>query len=77
MTKRRIFLIREIPQFLVSNGADINERTSSGKSLLHLAAETSNTYAINALIQNGLQCNATDNFGNTPLHAAFLRKRDQ
>ncbi|PGH02850.1 hypothetical protein AJ80_08800 [Polytolypa hystricis UAMH7299] len=66
--------IRATLQFFVDNGADINERTSSGKSLLHLAAETSNIYSMKALIQNGLSCNATDKYGNTPLHTASCRK---
>ncbi|KAJ5368776.1 uncharacterized protein N7496_008536 [Penicillium cataractarum] len=57
-------------RYLIGKGTSLRATTEHGKSLLHLAAETSNLRAIESLVGVEARCDVFDNFGNTPLHAA-------
>ncbi|KAJ5538270.1 hypothetical protein N7494_007749 [Penicillium frequentans] len=56
--------------YLIEKGASLKAQTTLGKSLLHLAAETSNLQAMQFLIGVERPCDIFDHQGNTPLHVA-------
>lgn len=56
---------------LLKLGADIDVRSSKGKSALHCAAKAGFLKVINVLIENGANIDATDNKGETPLYEAI------
>jgi ankyrin repeat protein len=54
-------------QQLLHDGADVNERTSGGKTALHYAAQSKNVLVVQALIQAGADANAKMAGNVTPL----------
>lgn len=56
---------------LLKLGANIDVRSSKGKSALHCAAKAGFIKVINVLIENGATIDATDNTGETPLIEAI------
>ncbi len=50
--------------------ADVNAVTHDGQSLLHLAAVSNNTYALQRLVAEGISINIRNQQGLTPLHIA-------
>ncbi|MGV8125000.1 MAG: ankyrin repeat domain-containing protein [Candidatus Xenobiia bacterium LiM19] len=59
-------------ELLVQKKADILAITNSGETLIHLAAKGVFTLAIEFLLSRGLDINARDTRGNTPLHSISL-----
>ncbi|MGL6195151.1 MAG: ankyrin repeat domain-containing protein [Thermoguttaceae bacterium] len=60
---------------MIEEGADVNQKMSSGKTPLHLASETySESNNCKLLIDNGADVNAIDENGDTPLHGAARMK---
>lgn len=59
-------------QKLITGGADLTVKDSSGKTALHRAILDGDTRATLALIKAGANVNAQDNSNNTPLHEAVL-----
>ena len=55
---------------LIASGADINTRTSSGWTPLHIAAGFNHAVAIAILVRHGADVNTTDGDGDTPLMTA-------
>lgn len=60
---------------LIKYGANVAIAEKSGKTLLHLASESGNDRLIDLLAVskatgNGINSNAKDNDGNTPIHLA-------
>jgi ankyrin repeat protein len=58
-----MFLIEKDPQALAAV-------TQKGRSALHIAARNGKDQMTHVLLEHGADCNATDIFGNTPLHMA-------
>ena len=56
---------------LLKLGADIEVRSSKGKTALHCAAKAGFLKVINVLIENGANIDAVDNKGETPLYEAI------
>ncbi|MCE2403073.1 ankyrin repeat domain-containing protein [Candidatus Poribacteria bacterium] len=56
---------------LLKLGADIDVRSSKGKTALHCAAKAGFLKVINVLIENGAAIDATDKNGETPLYEAI------
>lgn len=56
---------------LLKLGADINVRSSKGKSALHCASKAGFIKVIDVLLENGATIDATDNKGETPLMEAI------
>ncbi len=54
---------------LLASGADVSE-TSSGYTLLHIAASSGDHATVSVLPQHGADVQAQDNQGDTPLHSA-------
>lgn len=61
-------------QFYASQGLNIQERTKSGETLLHIASRnyTCCQRTLKTLLDLGLDVNAQDGGGKTPLHAACI-----
>ena len=57
-------------QYMISNGANVNETNSLGWTPLHAAIRFANDDVIDILLNNGANINAKDNSGKTPLYAA-------
>ncbi|WP_332328280.1 ankyrin repeat domain-containing protein [Endozoicomonas sp. GU-1] len=55
---------------LITRGANVDARTTDGRTPLHCAAEQGQQEAINALITRGANVNARTTDGRTPLHCA-------
>lgn len=56
---------------LLKLGADIDVRSSKGKTALHCAAKAGFLKVINVLMENGANIDAVDNNGETPLYEAI------
>lgn len=54
----------------IGNGANVNERTSQGKTALMLAASEGHLDTVKLLIENGADVNAEDNFGTSSIIVA-------
>lgn len=65
-------------QLLINAGADIHTTDSSGKSAIHLAAESGNTECLKLLLNTpGIDVNVADEYDQTPLHwAAYAGKAE-
>lgn len=61
----------------ISSGANLNEKTSEGLTLLHVVAERGLIKVAELLISNGANVNAKSNNGNTPLHQAIAESRTE
>ncbi|MBN1550377.1 ankyrin repeat domain-containing protein [bacterium] len=61
---------RNIVEYLVSRGADVNLTDFSGSSPLHYAAANHHADIIKVLLQNGAKINTTNSNGMSPLHLA-------
>lgn len=64
---------KEIMELLLSEGADIDAKSGSNKTLLHLAAEKGSVGLTEFLISKGANLNIKDNWGWTPLQWALNR----
>ena len=65
---------------LLKLGADIDVRSSKGKTALHCAAKAGFAKVIDVLIDNGAKIDAIDNHGETALYEAIrstIRKREK
>lgn len=64
--------IQAIFELLREAGADINFRTSTDETALHIAARS--PVLVRLLLEAGADANATDRFGATPLHHMFTTR---
>lgn len=60
----------ELAVRLIENGAEINRKTPTGKTPLHLASARGHGELVNTLLHNGADINAEDENGNTALSVA-------
>lgn len=60
----------ETAKNLIADGADVNERTCDGWTMLETAADQNNLEMCCLLLDNGADVNTIDRYGNTPLHKA-------
>ena len=60
-----------IAKVLISRGADINARSKSANTPLHVAVDTGNIEITELLISQGAEINAKDSHGLTPLRSAL------
>jgi uncharacterized protein len=67
---------KEITEYLVKNGFDVNEQDANGYRPLHAAAENGYSKLIMILANNGANPNVRDKKGNTPLSMAIFRAKD-
>lgn len=51
---------------------DLNLKDENGRTMLHLAAEKNNDLLVESLLSHGMDSNAVDTFGRTPLHYAMM-----
>lgn len=65
-----------VVEFLISHGADTDTRDRAGKTLLHHAVSTV-APIVRHLLDAGVDVNATDNSGNTPLSIAVQEDDDE
>lgn len=63
---------------LLYEGADINSKSNDSykKSLLHIAVESRNLDSLKFIVDQKVDVNSTDAFGETPLHYAFKKMSD-
>lgn len=61
-------------KYLVGQGVDVKARTQSGKSMLHFRKANQSLECLKYLVdEHGLDVNATDSTGMTPLHCMYER----
>ncbi|HOK67098.1 MAG TPA: ankyrin repeat domain-containing protein [Anaerohalosphaeraceae bacterium] len=60
----------QIVRCLAENGADLNARNRTGRTILHLAAVYGNTSLCQFLLDAGADVNGADYFDRSPLHEA-------
>ncbi len=65
-----LFLRGSLVEFLVANGADINERDENGRTLLYWAIRWGHEDVVELLVRAGTDVNETTEKGWTPLHYA-------
>jgi len=63
---------KEVVEWLISKGADVNARGIMGFMPLHLAATLNHRDIMDLLIKKGADINAEDNNGKTPLYYAAM-----
>jgi len=68
--------IKQVAEFLIAKGANVNAKNRGGWTPLHLAAGSWQKDLAELLIVQGADVNAKDNGGWTPLHRA-VERRDQ
>lgn len=61
---------------LLDNGHDINERLSSGDTVLHLAASFSSMEMILSLVRRGANLHSLNNSNVTPIHLSDININD-
>ena len=62
----------EMVEFLLSSGADVNERNNCNLAPIHFAVWTGDSNILKILVQNGANLEARDLYGFTALHLACL-----
>ena len=60
----------DIADLLLKNGADIHQKNKRGENLLFMAIKNDSPKVLEYLLKKGLDVNATDDMGNTPLMEA-------
>jgi ankyrin repeat protein len=60
-------------KLLISEGADVNEKTTTGDTPLHYAVRYGHEDVAELLISKGADVNAKSKFGYTPLDLAVMR----
>ena len=58
-----------------TGGAQVNYRTSSGYTLLHLAASYGHADCVKVLLRHGADISAIDEYGKTPKETAMLSSK--
>ncbi len=58
----------EVIKELINNGSDVNIKDMKGNTALHFSCKDGNVYRIAALIDAGINVNAINTEGQTPLH---------
>jgi ankyrin repeat protein len=61
---------KEVAEFLLNHGADVNARTKARATALHFAAQTGNQAMVELLLAHKANINAVDSNGLTPLGRA-------
>jgi len=64
---------REMAQFLIDHGANIDRTDPDWKNPLHRAVGTGNRFVFDLLVANHVDINRRDETGQTPLHVAVKR----
>ena len=65
---------REAAQLLLEAGADVNARSDSAKTPLHVIAGNQKVGAMRVVIEHGAPLDVKDDEGRTPLHEAVLHE---
>ncbi len=63
----------ELVNFLIENGANVNERDYNDNTALHCAVSIGEMDTILSLLRHGANPNMVDHNGNTPLHTAAIQ----
>ena len=61
---------KDLAELLIANKAEIDTRTHTGSTPLHLAALNTHTELVLLLLADGADVHAVDEYGDTPLHFA-------
>jgi hypothetical protein len=63
---------KQIAEWLISKGANVNEQNLQGQTALHKAVYSDNYGLVTLLLENGAIAEARDRQGQTPLHQAAI-----
>lgn len=69
--------MRDLPEFVELNLADVNQAGNFGNTPLHVAATWGDVDAIKLLIEHGARIDAEGEDGLTPLHSAAVQGNAQ
>ena len=64
---------KDVVEYLLQNGADVQARDDGGLIPLHNACSFGHAEVVNLLLQHGADPNARDNWNYTPLHEAAIK----
>ena len=64
-------------EILQSQGVDLGKKQANGNTLLHLAAEENNQYLVEKMLALGVDVNAANEEGTTPLQIAAMKADDE
>uniref|UniRef100_A0A6C0B5K6 Uncharacterized protein n=1 Tax=viral metagenome TaxID=1070528 RepID=A0A6C0B5K6_9ZZZZ len=74
--KKNEDVVKSTVQYLIDNGANINQRTAYGYTPLYYAVMRNSVSLVQLLLSNGADPNITNNNKDTPLHTA-IEKQNQ
>uniref|UniRef100_A0A6C0I4H6 Uncharacterized protein n=1 Tax=viral metagenome TaxID=1070528 RepID=A0A6C0I4H6_9ZZZZ len=66
---------RELAQFFISNGADVNYKKKTGETPLHVVCDRGDITIALLLLESGANVDSRDNSNQTPLHYASFANR--
>lgn len=64
---------KDVVEYLLQNGANVQARDDGGLIPLHNACSFGHAEVVNLLLRHGADPNARDNWNYTPLHEAAIK----
>jgi ankyrin repeat protein len=63
---------QDVVEYLITKGFDLKQVTDTGENFLHVAADSDSLKMVRMGLDQGIDPNSTNNYGETPLHQAVI-----